>query len=239
MLKAFSGGQIINGYMLSTDGRHIPFFDDRGVRMRYLVISDLHGDAAAITKALSYFDKYNCDQLVTLGDILNHGPRNPIPDQYSPPKAIELLNAYKDRVIAVRGNCDAEVESMQLSYPCNAPYAFILVPDPNAKAGEKVKHQRIMLTHGHLYKIDHEEMEKAVSMRDKLGLQEGDIVFSGHTHVAGFFEKKNGLINANPGSTTLPKGGTQAGFGLILEDRIELRALHTDELVATHMLRFI
>ena len=93
--------------------------------MRYLVISDLHGDAAAITKALSYFDKYNCDQLVTLGDILNHGPRNPIPDQYSPPKAIELLNAYKDRVIAVRGNCDAEVESMQLSYPCNAPYAFI------------------------------------------------------------------------------------------------------------------
>ena len=128
---------------------------------------------------------------------------------------------------------------MQLSYPCNAPYAFILVPDPNAKAGEKAKHQRIMLTHGHLYKIDHEDMEKAVSMREKLGLQEGDIVLSGHTHVAGFFEKKNGLINANPGSTTLPKGGTQAGFGLILEDRIELRALHTDELIATHMLRFI
>lgn len=207
--------------------------------MRYLVISDLHGDAEAISKALPYFEKYQCDQIVLLGDLLNHGPRNRVPEKYEPPKAAELLNEYKNRIISVRGNCDSEVDSMMFSFSCNAPYGTILVPEQGSKAGERCKYQRIFLTHGHLHKIDSEDMDEAVAMREKLGLVEGDIVLSGHTHVAGVFAKKNGLINVNPGSTSIPKGGTKAGFGLILEDRIELRALDTDELVAAHPFRFI
>ena len=182
--------------------------------MRYLVLSDIHGASEELTHALSYFDYYQCDYLVLLGDLLNHGPRNRVPESYQPPMVAEILNAMSHKIISVRGNCDSEVDSMMFAFPCNAPYGYLLVG----------KH-KIFLTHGHLHKIE----------SDQLGLQAGDIVFSGHTHVAGIFVKDNGLININPGSPVLPKGGTKAGFGLILEDRIELRDLDNN-LVASHNL---
>ncbi len=192
--------------------------------MRYLVLSDIHGGADELSQALTYFDQYQCDYLVLLGDLLNHGPRNKVPESYEPPKVAQLLNAMNTKIISVRGNCDSEVDSMMFNFPCNAPYGYLLVSTAHGV-------QRIFLTHGHLHKIDSGDGSSANELRDKLGLQHGDIVLSGHTHVAGIFMKPNGLININPGSTTLPKGGTKAGFGLILEDRIELRDLD-DNLVA-------
>lgn len=202
--------------------------------MRYLVLSDLHGASEEVAHALTYFDKYHCDFLVLLGDLLNHGPRNRIPESYQPPKVMELLNALSNKIISVRGNCDGEVDGMMFSFPCNAPYAIINVPDPKgAKADGRTRVQKIFLTHGHLYKIDAYADQSAEQARDKLGLKENDIVLSGHTHVAGIFKKDNGLINVNPGSPVLPKGGTKAGFGLILEDRIEIRDLE-DNLVDSY-----
>lgn len=202
--------------------------------MRYLVLSDLHGATQELAKALTYFDKYHCDFLVLLGDLLNHGPRNPIPGSYEPPKVIEMLNNMHDKVISVRGNCDGEVDGMMFSFPCNAPYHIILVPNPNGPDEDgRTKVQKLFLTHGHLYKIDNDDQEKAIALRDKIGLKENDIVLSGHTHIAGVFKKSNGLVNVNPGSPILPKGGTKAGFALILEDHIECRDLD-DNLVASH-----
>ena len=192
--------------------------------MRYLVLSDIHGGADELSQALTYFDQYQCDYLVLLGDLLNHGPRNKVPESYEPPKVAQLLNAMNTKIISVRGNCYSEVDSMMFNFPCNAPYGYLLVSTARGV-------QRIFLTHGHLHKIDSGDGSSANELRDKLGLKHGDIVLSGHTHVAGIFMKPNGLININPGSTTLPKGGTKAGFGLILEDRIELRDLD-DNLVA-------
>lgn len=202
--------------------------------MRYLVISDLHGGSDEVEKALTYKQKYDCDYVVLLGDLLNHGPRNKVPESYQPPKVAQMLNAIKDEIISVRGNCDSEVDSMMFSFPCNGPYGYILVEGANSakKNGRGV--QRIFLTHGHLHKIEADNIEEAEALRDKIGLKVNDIVLSGHTHVAGVFKKPNGLININPGSTTLPKGGTKAGFALILEDRIELRALEDDTLVDTY-----
>lgn len=202
--------------------------------MRYLVLSDIHGGSAELSQALSYFDRYHCDYIVLLGDLLNHGPRNKIPDSYEPPKAAQLLNEHSTHIIAVRGNCDSEVDSMMFSFPCNAPYGYLLVPDIQGKDEHgKTKVQRIFLTHGHLHKIDSPDGSGINELRDKLGLRENDIVLSGHTHVAGVFMKPSGLVNINPGSTTIPKGGTKAGFGLILEDRIELHDLD-DNLVARY-----
>lgn len=224
--------------------------------MRYLVLSDIHGGSSELEQALAYFEDYKCDYIVLLGDLLNHGPRNRVPASYQPPKTADLLNAYSTRIISIRGNCDSEVDSMMFNFPCNAPYGYILVSQPNAEQegdGEEVvdgvgndsfaneaidvaardhnmpimrtKTQRIFLTHGHLHKIDSPDGSGMNELRDKLGLRENDIVLSGHTHVAGIFMKPNGLVNINPGSTTIPKGGTKAGFALILEDHIELRSL--------------
>ncbi len=206
--------------------------------MRYLVLSDIHGGSAELERALTYFDQYQCDYIVLLGDLLNHGPRNRVPDSYQPPKVAEMLNAYSTKIISVRGNCDSEVDSMMFNFPCNAPYGYIIVSQPDEVAAasaaanaaaqgvpQRTKTQRIFLTHGHLHKIDSPDGSGMNELRDKLGLHENDIVLSGHTHVAGIFLKPSGLVNINPGSTTIPKGGTKAGFALILEDHIELRDL--------------
>jgi len=76
-----------------------------------------------------------------------------------------------------------------------------------------------MITHGHLYNFETE----AGFIRS--GLKAGDIVFSGHTHVSGIFKYRNGIININPGSITIPRGGTEPGFGLITDEKASLFSL--------------
>lgn len=204
---------ILNGDLLKISSEcHFEFNKKWESKMRYLVISDIHGGALELEKALGYFDKYKCDYIVLLGDILNHGPRNTVPESYDPMKVGELLNTYKQKIISIRGNCDSEVDSMVLDFPCNAPYGYI-----NQKISGK--YQKIFLTHGHLYDID---SEMGIS---KLGLGNGDIVLSGHTHVSGIFKKENGIVNINPGSITIPKGNTKAGFAVISEKSVELYSL--------------
>lgn len=181
--------------------------------MRYLVLSDIHGGSEELKQALQFFKKFNCDFLILLGDLLNHGPRNKLPSSYDPMIVGDILNQYKDKIISIRGNCDSEVDGMVFDFPCNAAYGYIVV---STEKGLK----KIFLTHGHLHKI---ETKEQIS---KLGLNEGDIVLSGHTHVSGIFNKESGVININPGSISIPKGGTQKGFALITENAIELYDLN-------------
>ena len=115
--------------------------------MRYLVLSDIHGGAEELAQALTYFEQYHCDYLVLLGDLLNHGPRNRVPDSYQPPKVAEMLNAISTRIISVRGNCDSEVDGMMFSFPCNAPYGYILVSEPQDKAQAQAQYAGIQNIH--------------------------------------------------------------------------------------------
>ena len=91
-----------------------------------MFISDIHGSFKYIKKALDIFELEKAEKLVILGDILYHGPRNDLPDGYDPKKVISLLNGFKHKIIAVRGNCDAEVDQMVLEFPMSADYATIV-----------------------------------------------------------------------------------------------------------------
>ncbi|MGN1281530.1 MAG: phosphodiesterase [Succinivibrio sp.] len=186
--------------------------------MKYLVLSDIHGGAIELEKALGYFDRFECDLLILLGDLLNHGPRNNVPSSYDPMRVAALLNGYGERIISVRGNCDSEVDSMVMKFPCNAPYAFIHIK----KADKTVK---IMLTHGHLYRYDTAEAAADLSLKS------GDIVLSGHTHVNGIFRKSSGVVNINAGSITLPKENTQASFALIDEQSVKIISLASGDII--------
>lgn len=181
--------------------------------MRYLVLSDIHGGSEELKKALQFFNKFNCDFLILLGDLLNHGPRNKLPASYDPMIVGDILNQYKDKIISIRGNCDSEVDGMVFDFPCNAAYGYAVLPTDSG-------FKKVFLTHGHLHKI---ETKEQIS---RLGLNPGDIVLSGHTHVSGIFHKDSGVININPGSISIPKGGTQKGFALISENAIELYDLN-------------
>ena len=157
--------------------------------MKLLIASDIHGSETYCKKLLDAFKNENADRLLLLGDILYHGPRNDLPDGYAPKKVIELLNAIKDRIFCVRGNCDTEVDQMVLEFPILADYAVIPVGD-----------NLIYATHGHNY-----------NESNLPPLRKGDILLHGHTHIPKFIEHEN-YIYMNPGSTSIPKENSHHGY---------------------------
>jgi putative phosphoesterase len=176
--------------------------------MKILFISDIHGMPGTLKKALEHADKLQADQLVILGDILYHGPRNGVPDLYNPPKVVELLNARKNQILAVRGNCDAEVDQMLLNFPIMADYSELF-------DGE----HRFFLTHGHLWNEEH--------LPD---LPPGAILAHGHTHIAVKKTLDNGITIFNPGSISLPKNTVVRTFGFYDGRELSVRALETGEI---------
>ena len=162
--------------------------------MKYFVISDIHGDASSAAFLQEIVQFVQPDRILCLGDILYHGPRNDLPEHYAPKKVIPIMNALKDQIIAVRGNCEAEVDQMVLDFPCMADYNVL----PFGK-------QNIFMSHGHIYSPDHLPC-----------LRENDIFLSGHTHIP-TAEKKNGIYLLNPGSITLPKGGHPRTYAILDE----------------------
>lgn len=155
--------------------------------MKYLLVSDIHGSAPQLRKVLDYFEQEKMDMLVILGDILNYGPRNGVPEGLDAQAIVEMLNPLSDRIIAVRGNCDSEVDQMLLNFPMMADYAMLV---DNGT--------RYFLTHGHKY--NEENMPMAC-----------DVFVYGHTHRQKI-EKKGDVIVCNTGSITFPKDGNPPTF---------------------------
>lgn len=97
--------------------------------MKLMFASDIHGSAYYCRKMLEAFQEEKAERLVLLGDILYHGPRNDLPKEYAPKEVIALLNPMKDKIYAVRGNCEAEVDQMVLNFPVMADYCVILADE--------------------------------------------------------------------------------------------------------------
>ena len=158
--------------------------------MKLLIASDLHGSATYCRMLVSAFEREKADKLLLLGDILYHGPRNPLPDGYSPKEVCELLSPLKEKIVCVRGNCEAEVDQMVLPFPCLSDYALVYADGIN-----------IYLSHGH---------------RDVPPMMESDVYITGHTHVP--LIEKPSYRHLNPGSVSLPKEGSERGY-IIYENR--------------------
>ena len=155
--------------------------------MKFVIASDLHGSAYWCGKLMEVIKKEQPDKILLLGDLLYHGPRNDLPRDYAPKLVIPMLSQYKDRILAVRGNCEAEVDQMVLPFPCLADYA--MVTDGNVS---------FYLTHGHHASPD------ALPP-----LEAGTIFLSGHTHVK-MDEMRGGIRCVNPGSVSIPKDGSNS-----------------------------
>ena len=155
--------------------------------MKLLIASDIHGSAYWCRKLLEVYQQEQPDKLVLLGDILYHGPRNDLPREYAPKAVIALLSPLAEKILCVRGNCEAEVDQMVLPFPCMAPYSQLLVED-----------KTFYLTHGH-----HE------NPRNLPRLNPGDVFLSGHTHVKEDIQVE-GVRCLNPGSVSIPKDGSHS-----------------------------
>lgn len=176
--------------------------------MKLMFASDLHGSLPATNNVLEKFEKMGADWLILLGDLLYHGPRNPLPEGYNPAEVALQLNRFADRIIAVRGNCDSEVDQMLLHFPIEATWQQVLLNE-----------RRLFLTHGHHYHPD------------KLPpLCAGDVFVYGHTHIPQA-EKLGNIYLFNPGSVSLPKGGYPASFGMLTDGILQVLTLQQAESV--------
>ena len=165
--------------------------------MRYLIISDIHGSLPRLQRALDFYRQQQCDMLLILGDLLNYGPRNSIPEGIDAKGIVAALNPLADDIGAVRGNCDAEVDQMLLRFPMMSDY--VLLVDEG---------RRILLTHGHVYNPDH------------LPAGHYDAVFFGHTHLWQLEHNADGMLICNTGSITFPKGGNEPTMALMDNGRV-------------------
>ena len=154
--------------------------------MKLMIASDLHGSVFWIDKMINKFNEEECDNLLLLGDLLYHGPRNDLPDEYNTKRAIDLLNSLKDKILCVKGNCDGEVDEMVLEFPISQETMFLSIDRINFFA-----------THGH--KFNEDILPPFCNF---------NVLLNGHTHIMTFNRHKD-YIFINPGSISIPKGNTK------------------------------
>lgn len=153
--------------------------------MKFIIASDIHGSAKYCRLLIEAFKREGAEKLLLLGDILYHGPRNPLPEEYSPMEVVDMLSSVKEKVICVRGNCDSEIDQTVLPFPM-PDYAFVFADGVN-----------MCLSHGH---------------RDVPPLNSGNVLITGHTHVP--LKQAGEYLHLNPGSVSLPKEDSYHGFVL-------------------------
>ena len=157
--------------------------------MKLMIASDVHGSAYYCRKMLECYQEEGAEKLLLLGDLLYHGPRNELPREYAPKEVIFMLNEVREEVLCVRGNCDAEVDQMVLTFPILSD-SMILYLDGHM----------VFATHGHIY---HEG--------NLPPLKKGDILLHGHTHIQAM-EHRGDYFYLNPGSVSIPKNGNENSY---------------------------
>lgn len=174
-----------------------------------MIASDLHGSAWAAECIRRIFEKEKPERLILLGDLLYHGPRNPLPRDYAPAETAQILNGLKNNILAVRGNCESEVDQMVLEFPVMADYMIWYD-----------RHTLIFATHGHIYN------EKTPPL-----IGAGDILLHGHTHIP-TAEETGTFVCLNPGSAALPKEGFPPTWMLYDNGRFSILTLDGESIMS-------
>lgn len=170
---------------------------------RLLIVSDLHGSPESVSIMEQAIHELRPELCVLLGDVLYHGPRNPLPPGYLPRDVARMLGELPIPIMAVRGNCDAEVDLALLPFPM--PERLWL------RAGKL----SILALHGHTL------------LQGPLvpPPPPGSVILSGHTHLP-VAETRDGLHWWNPGSITLPKQGFPRSYGFFAQGEFQIMDMH-------------
>lgn len=164
--------------------------------MKLFVATDVHGSAYYAERVVDKFKASGADLLILLGDIYNHGPRNPFPKDYAPMRVAELFNSVSDKIVAIQGNCDSEVDQMISQ--------FTFVKNDILPLGNR----KLFLTHGHVYNKDNLPQ-----------LSSGDVMMYGHFH-RNETVVVNGVYCINVSSVSLPKD--TSAYAIVNESGVTL-----------------
>ncbi len=173
--------------------------------MKLLIASDLHGSAYYTKKLLERYRAENAEQLILLGDIYNHGPRNPLPEGYDPMGVAALLNPLSAVLTVVKGNCDSDVDTMI------SEFDFV------SEAVLYLDEKKIFLQHGDRYSIQN------------LPKNCGDAFIYGHYHT-GFLKRAGNVVVANCGSVSLPKENTAHSYIVLERGELVLKDIEGNEI---------
>ena len=121
-----------------------------------------------------------------------------LPEEYAPMKTAELFNGISDKIIAIRGNCDAEIDETISKFSFSPFYTV----DCNGK--------KVTFTHGHRLNKDNLP-EKGTC----------DILIYGHFHV-NEITRNDGVLCVNVASASLPKNGAKPAFCTVADDGLKL-----------------
>ncbi|MBQ6381855.1 MAG: phosphodiesterase [Clostridia bacterium] len=178
--------------------------------MKILIASDIHGSAYYCAKLMERIEAEQPDKIFLLGDILYHGPRNDLPREYNPKKVIALLNPLKEKIMAVRGNCEAEVDQMVLDFDVMQTY----------KEAD-INGVHVVLTHGHHY-----NKEKPLPLRERY------VLLNGHFHIPEMADKGD-FVYINCGSVSLPKENSPHTYVTLEGDTFFLKELESGRTLKT------
>ena len=165
--------------------------------MKFMIASDIHGSLFYAEKLFQRFEEEKPEKMILLGDLLYHGARNDLPEGYNTKGLTALLNSYKDQLMAVRGNCDAEIDQTVLAFPIMADYLEMYVDG-----------RRWIVTHGHVFD------EKSMPAHNA-----GTVLLHGHTHLK-VLENCGDFYYVNPGSVSIPKDEDQIRSYMIYENGV-------------------
>lgn len=168
--------------------------------MKLLVVSDIHGSLYYMNKVEEIIKRENPTGIMLLGDLYYHGPRNPLTNEYNPSEVAKKLNQYKEKILAVKGNCDAEVDQMISEFKLENNISLF----SNGIS--------MYFTHGHKFNMDNMPPNS----------QNLDLLCYGHFHT-GFIKEKDGVMILNPGSISLPKGDSTNSYAIIEDTRVMLK----------------
>lgn len=176
--------------------------------MKLFIGSDIHGSSANIQRFLNIVNdarKTDPDaKVVLLGDIYNHGPRNPFPEGYAPMQVAKILNESKDFIRVIKGNCDSEVDQMISEFPIESDFSL------------DWQGCTVFFTHGHKCNPD-------LPPKDA---KSGDIVFYGHFHRA-MLEVKEGVIYVCVGALGLSPEGVERSYAILDEHSVTVKSLES------------
>lgn len=180
--------------------------------MKIFIGSDIHGSEVNLLRFLNEVNGVAASgedtKVILLGDIYNHGPRNPFPEGYAPMKVAELLNGAKDRISVVKGNCDSEVDQMISEFEIGSDFSVYL------------NGRMLYFTHGHKCNAD----------LPNEGAMAGDIVFFGHFHKASLTER-DGVRYVCVGALGLSPAGVERSYAVIDENKVTVKALESGSVI--------
>ncbi len=175
--------------------------------MKIGIISDTHGDLVGWRKVMEEIFP-DVDMIIHAGDLFNYGPRNPMPEGFAPGELVQEMNGLEIPVVAVRGNCDSDVDESVVNFPVQSPFALV-----------QLGSLRIVVNHG-----------DKLSDEDKVNLAKrwhANIFISGHTHRPKL-AREGDVVFLNPGSPSLPKENPTVALVEETDGEVEIKIIDVE-----------